>query len=229
MWLYLIIQLFSVFFTYVLGTSLYDILASYFDWNKLPDYAPKPKDVPLGRGNLMASGNVYLSGNANLSQPVQKEEVFNISNNLYTYDDAQSICTAYGAKMATYDQIEDAHKNGAEWCNYGWSANQMAFFPTQKSTWNALQETDNNKNDCGRPGINGGYFANPYIRFGVNCFGKKPEPSADELARMKELKDRVYPKNPKDSALDKKVQFWKDNASELLVLNSFNNNEWSEY
>jgi hypothetical protein len=160
---------------------------------------------------------------------VQKDEVFNISNNLYTYDDAQAICKAYGAKLADYDQVEDAYQHGAEWCNYGWSSNQMAFFPTQKSTWSALQETEKNKNDCGRPGVNGGFFANPYLKFGVNCFGKKPKATDDELARMQELNNKVYPKKPKDSIIDRKVEFWKENANKLLVLNSFNKNEWSEY
>ena len=234
MWLYLIVQIFSVFFKYVLGASLYDVLSNYYDWDKLPDYAPAPP-TPLSitspsiSGNVKVYGNTAIIGNVSLSQPVQQDEVFNISNNLYTYDDAQAICTAYGAKLANYDQIEDAYKNGAEWCNYGWSSNQMAFFPTQKSTWSALQETDNNKNDCGRPGINGGFFANPYLKFGVNCFGKKPKASDDELARMKELNNKVYPKKPKDSIIDRKVEFWKENADKLLVLNSFNKKEWSEY
>jgi hypothetical protein len=229
MWLYLILQIFSLFFKYVIGTSLYDILSNYYDWDKLPDYAPNPPKPTSIVGNVKTKGNVSITGNVTLSQPVQKEEVFNISNNLYTFDDAQSICSSYGAKLANYDQMEEAYRNGAEWCNYGWSAGQMAFFPTQKSTWKALQETDKNKNDCGRPGINGGYFANPNIRFGVNCFGKKPKPNDDELARMKEINNRIYPKTSKDSELDKKIQFWKENASKLLVLNSFNKNDWSEY
>ena len=228
MWLYLIVQIFSVFFKYVLGASMYDILANYYDWDKLPDYAPAPPN-PVSVSYPSISGNVKVSGNVSLSPPLQKDEVFNISNNLYTYDDAQAICTAYGAKLATYDQIEDAYKNGAEWCNYGWSDSQMAFFPTQKSTWNTLQQTEKNKNDCGRPGVNGGFFANPYLKFGVNCFGKKPKASDDELARMKELNNKVYPKKPSDSIIDKKVEFWKENADKLLVLNSFNKNEWSEY
>jgi len=42
MWLYLIVQIFSVFFKYVLGASLYDVLSNYYDWDKLPDYAPAP-------------------------------------------------------------------------------------------------------------------------------------------------------------------------------------------
>jgi hypothetical protein len=46
-------------------------------------------------------------------------EVFNISNNLYTYDDAKSICSAYDASLATYDQIEKSYNGGGEWCSRG--------------------------------------------------------------------------------------------------------------
>ncbi|NBO20084.1 MAG: hypothetical protein EBV03_12865, partial [Proteobacteria bacterium] len=44
-----------------------------------------------------------------------KKEVFHISNNLYTYNDAKSICKSYDAELATYEQIENAYNNGAEW------------------------------------------------------------------------------------------------------------------
>ena len=99
---------------------------------------------------------------------------FNIPGNDYSFEDAKALCKAYGAELATYSQIEDAYKNGAEWCNYGWSANQMAFYPTQKTTWDKLQKIKGHNHDCGRPGINGGYIQNPRVRFGVNCYGPKP-------------------------------------------------------
>jgi hypothetical protein len=223
-WILFAIILITDFFKYVLNVSFVDGVSKMVDWEKLPDYAPTPAPTPAP-----TTRKPRVVGNLNLSGPVQKDEVFNITNNLYTYDDAQAICSAYGAKIATYDQIEEAYNQGAEWCNYGWSAGQMAFFPTQKSTWQKLQNSDNNKNDCGRPGVNGGYFANPYIKFGVNCFGKKPAPTAAEMERMKEIKDKTYAKTPVQTLVDKKVQFWKENASKLLVLNSFNQNEWSEY
>jgi hypothetical protein len=155
-------------------------------------------------------------------------EVFNISNNLYTYDDAQSICKAYGARLADYDDIEESYNQGGEWCNYGWSANQMAFFPTQKATWEKLQETPEHKNDCGRPGVNGGYFANPDIRFGVNCYGKKPKPSKTELSMMEYNKQHQFAKTPRENAVDEKVKYWQDNAATLLNLNAFNSNNWSK-
>jgi hypothetical protein len=58
---------------------------------------------------------------------------------LYTYDDAKSICS-YDASLATYDQIEKSYNGGGEWCSIGWSADQQALYPTQKSTWRELQK-----------------------------------------------------------------------------------------
>ena len=165
-------------------------------------------------------------------------EVFNISNNIYTYDDAQAICKSYDASLATYDQIEKAYNNGAEWCNYGWSDGQMILFPTQKKTWEKLQAVDANqgcnsngtshKNDCGRPGINGGYIANPYVKFGVNCFGKKPEPTEGDTARMTAKQNQTYPKTPKEVELEKKVDNWKQNPDKFIHMNSYNTTSWNK-
>ena len=74
-----------------------------------------------------------------------------------------------------------AYKNGANWCNYGWSDNQMALYPIQKDYWNKLQKNNATKNTCGDPGINGGKFENKYYKFGANCYGKRPKPKGNEL------------------------------------------------
>lgn len=161
--------------------------------------------------------------------PEPKEEVFNIGNNLYTYDDAQAICKAHNARLATYDEIEGSYNNGAEWCNYGWSANQMALFPTQKSTWNELQQSDKHKNSCGRPGINGGYFDNPNIKFGVNCFGYKSQPTDKESDMMETKKERPYPQTEKEKEMEEKIEYWKKNGKNVMYINSFNRNKWSRY
>jgi hypothetical protein len=224
-WILFVIICFVDFFKYVMGVYLIDLVVDILNINNLPSSYPKISGNANVTKNTQVTGNIVVGNNI----PIQKDEVFNISNNLYTYDDAQAICSAYGAKIANYDQIENAYKNGGEWCNYGWSDGQMALFPTQKSTWEALQKTTDKKNNCGRPGINGGYFANPYIKFGVNCYGKKPAPSDSDLARMSANKDIVFPKTASDKALDAKVQFWKNNAGNLLVLNSFDRKKWSEY
>lgn len=156
-----------------------------------------------------------------------KKEVFNVSNNLYTYEDARAVCKALDSRLATYDEIEAAYNKGGEWCSYGWSEGQMAYFPTQKATWTELQKNPQTKNNCGRPGVNGGYMENPYIKFGVNCYGVKPKPSEKDLQAM--ASNKLQPKTEEDKLIDKKVQFWKENADKLLNLNAFNHKTWSEY
>jgi hypothetical protein len=212
-WVLFALLLIVDFFKYILRIPIVDDISNWISswWNNLP--ADMPTDIS---NNKVAD----LSNNVNV-----QNEVFNVSNNLYTYDDAQQICSAYGAKLANYDQIEATYQQGGEWCNYGWSAGQMAFFPTQKSTWQTLQQNDKTKNNCGRPGINGGYIANPYVKFGVNCYGKKPKPSEKDLAMMKA--QAVVPKKTSDVVLDKKVQYWKENADKMLNLNAFNSSQWS--
>jgi hypothetical protein len=159
-----------------------------------------------------------------------QDEVFNVSNNYYTYTDAQAVCKSLDSRLATYDEIEGAYNTGGEWCNYGWSDGQMAFFPTQKHTWEKLQQSDITKNSCGRPGINGGYFKNPNIKFGVNCFGKKPKATNLEQTMMEEgQQDNPIPQTKEEIELDRKVKYYKENGENILKLNSFNKNKWSRY
>jgi hypothetical protein len=222
LWLLLIVILFVDFFKYVLKISLYDLFPFLS-----PETVPEP-------------GEDETPEKCEPSEPVDDptSEVFNISNNLYTYEDAQAICKSYNATLATYDQVERTYNNGGEWCNYGWSADQMILFPTQKKTWEKLQKLDegrecnsktpSRKNNCGRPGINGGYIANPYARFGVNCFGKKPAPTDADKARMDAMQSHVYPKTLEEQKLDKKVDYWKENANKYLQINSYSTNAWNK-
>jgi hypothetical protein len=108
--------------------------------------------------------------------PLVGSEVFHINEPIFTYDQAEAVCAAYDSQLASLEQIIDAYNHGAEWCSYGWSAGGMALYPTQKSTWEQLQnEPDTGRRTrCGRPGVNGGYF-DPSTKFGVNCFGFKPK------------------------------------------------------
>jgi hypothetical protein len=77
--------------------------------------------------------------------------------------------------------------------------------------------------------VNGGYFANPNVRLGVNCYGVRPQITAADQALMDAKKNRVVPKTAEERELDMKVEFWKANKDKLLVLSSFNNNKWSKY
>ena len=151
-------------------------------------------------------------------------EVFNIPGNKYTYEQGKALCKAYGAKLASYNQVEDAYKSGAEWCNYGWSDSQLALFPTQKSTWHNLQKIKGHEHNCGRTGINGGYIKNPNVRFGVNCYGNKPNITAEEQKLMKNT--TPYPLTKEDKYINRLVEKYKKNLSSLLV-SPFNYKSWN--
>ena len=155
-----------------------------------------------------------------------KKQVFNIPGNYYDYDNAKAVCQAYGANLATYDQIEKAYGSGAEWCNYGWSAEQLALFPTQKKTYDRLQTIPGHENDCGRTGVNGGYIANPNIKFGINCYGNKPKITSEEDELMKTA--TPYPETAKDLAFQKRIDFWKNKVDEILV-SPFNYDTWGSF
>ena len=162
--------------------------------------------------------------NAPVPEIMLRPQVFNIPGNDYVYQDAKALCSAYGSRLATYAEVEDAYKNGGDWCNYGWSDGQMALFPTQQKTFDNLQKIEGHKNDCGRPGVNGGYMANPGLKFGVNCYGYKPRmtPTEEELMATEPL----YPKTEKDILMEKRVNYWKNKLSEILV-SPFNSSSWS--
>jgi hypothetical protein len=160
-----------------------------------------------------------------VSQILRKPQVFNIPENNYIYGDAQAVCKAYGARLATYQEVEEAYNKGAEWCNYGWSDGQMALFPTQQKTFDELQKIEGHENDCGRPGINGGFIDNPKLKYGVNCYGYKPRINKVEKEMMETTS--IYPKTKKDIAMDERVEYWKERLSEIIV-SPFNHEKWSK-
>jgi hypothetical protein len=148
-------------------------------------------------------------------------EVFHIPNNTYTYDDAKDMCESLDARLATYDEIETAYNNGGNWCSYGWSEEQMALFPTQKSVYNQLKKIKGHKNDCGRPGINGGYIGNKNAKFGINCYGKKPYISDKSKYFMNNYS---YSPAIPDASYNK---ITKDKTINNLLISSFNKSKWS--
>ena len=155
-----------------------------------------------------------------------EKQVFNIPNNQYTYNEAKALCKAYDADLATYEQIEDAYKDGAEWCNYGWSDKQMIFYPTQKATYDKLQNIKGHHHDCGRVGINGGYIGNKRARFGVNCYGHKPEITPEE-GELLGQNSPAYPLTNREINFNKKVSKYRNRLSDVLV-SPFNNTNWSQ-
>lgn len=127
-----------------------------------------------------------LVASASKSNEVEAvEEVFHVRANKYTYDDAEAVCKALDAKLATREQLIDAHSKGANWCSYGWvkssDGQPRAFYPIQPEFWNEIQNSNacGLKDKCGVPGINGGAFDRD-VMFGVNCYGVKRGPTNEE-------------------------------------------------
>jgi len=176
-------------------------------------------DIKVDESKLLGGSSPSI-----IPEIMKRPQVFNIPGNTYGYNDAKALCTAYGSRLATYKEVEDAYNSGAEWCNYGWSDNQNVLFPVQQATYDKLQKIPGHENDCGRPGVNGGYIANPRVQFGANCFGHKPNMTEEEENLM--ASTTPYPKTEKDLLMEKRVDYWKNRLSEILV-SPFNYTTWS--
>lgn len=196
----------AVFALWVLVAVVVGVLV-YYGYVQL---VPPKKDIPS-----TAPAPVTTAGG-----PLVGSEVFHVADKSFTYDEAQAVCAAYDASLATLEQVIEAYNSGAEWCNYGWSAGGMALYPTQKATWDALQrEIDPaKKTACGRPGVNGGYF-DPMLKFGVNCFGFKPKGDFKGPAPL--------PGTDK-TAFDAAVAKFKEMLKSMTVV-PFSRQEWSGY
>jgi hypothetical protein len=151
-------------------------------------------------------------------------EVFHITENRYTYSSAKEVCSALDARLATYDEVEDAYKNGANWCSYGWSDEQMALFPIQKSVYNDLKKIKGHQHDCGRPGVNGGYIENKNSTFGVNCYGKKPYITDKDKEFMEKYS---YSPSISDASYNKVNEVNKEDDVNDLLISPFNKSTWS--
>lgn len=152
------------------------------------------------------------------------KEVFTISKNNYSYYDAAPLCKALGAELATYEQVKDAWQSGADWCNYGWVKGQMAVYPTQKGTYEELQQgPEDQKGACGKPGLNGGYFDNPELKFGVTCVGKRPSQSQHDVTNITSGSTR--PLTSSGLEFEKKVQQFKEDSETMGIL-PFNKERW---
>jgi hypothetical protein len=223
-------------FVGLLAITIIYILAKYF-WNydfrtEMLGYGTDNPKLNIDIDHLSDKNVIYSSvpnfssQNVNFNNiSLDGKQVFNIPENKFTYEDAKAVCKAYDGDLATYDQIESAYNQGAEWCNYGWSKDQMALFPTQKLTFDKLQKIKGHEHDCGRPGINGGYIANPNVKYGVNCYGKKRPITQYESDLMKTMP--AYPQNEQDFKFQDQVNYWKSKIDEILI-SPFNHSSWNK-
>ena len=168
---------------------------------------------------------------SNVSEPEKKrlkiklkKQVFHIPSNTFTFKDSKLLCDAYDSKLASFDELEKSYEMGSDWCGYGWSEGQMALYPTQRDKWNKLQVTKGHENDCGHPGINGGYISDENIKLGVNCYGFKPAIRPIDASRMSDNPE--ISKTCKEKQYDIRVNKMKEMIDGIEVA-PFNHNNWS--
>lgn len=184
-----------------------------------PTPAAGPSGAPFGTGLEKVVSALESDVESALGGGGGKQ-VFNVNRNLYTFSEAEPLCRAFGAELATYDQVKDAYKAGADWCNYGWVKGQLAVYPTQKATYDKLQHgSEHERMSCGLPGVNGGYFPNEDQRFGVNCYGARPAETA--------LDERLQEAEHSDIAFDRQVNHYKSELDSIPV-NPWSGKQWSQ-
>ena len=200
--------------TYIFNTDITASIKNLFSGEPEIDIIVDPDDI---------AGD-SIGGDAPVPEIKLSKQVFHVPDNKYNYENAKAICRAYGGRLATIKEMQEAHEKGADWCSFGWSDGQMALYPTQYDKWAHLQNIEGHEHDCGRPGINGGYIANPNVNFGANAYGYKPKITDAEADAMAVAP--MYPKTQRERAFEKRVDYWKGKLSEIAVA-PFNHNNWS--
>jgi len=225
-----IIILFGMYWKSINNTLMmtYEHVRQIFGAKNVPIKKPKEDEEDKESVNTAPEApQDVITNNKKLVEKILPggQQVFNISKNSYTYYDAEPLCKALGSELATYEQVKKAYSQGADWCNYGWVKGQMAVYPTQKSTWDTLQTgPEKNRLSCGRPGLNGGYFDNPELRFGVNCYGNKPEQKDHDATAV--ASGEGAPLSPGELEQEKKVAKYRGEVNYISVL-PWNKTAWS--
>ena len=199
----------KTFVQYLFDFSSSDVCTIY--QKPMPKTPPQPlikKDSSPKLGNIL-----------------QKKEVYHISNQEYTYDQSKCKCESYGGRLATKDEVTNAYNAGANWCSYGWTEGQNAFYPVQKCYLESLKDEngkdflENSDRYCGKAGLNGGFFANPGIKFGANCYGVKPKGSI--------VKPKKNSNCPQKSFCELNQNFQASHKLETDEIIGFNNDKWN--
>jgi hypothetical protein len=187
----------------------------------------KTFDATFGEQDERRGGQLLAEDDGDFDDKIKimlNEQVFNLSDKKYNYQDAQAVCQAYDARLATFDEMKTAYDKGADWCTASWSDEQMALFPTQREKWEKLQKTPGHEKECGVPGVNGGYDKDENAQYGVNCYGPRPSIDPSEADRMRETP--FYKKNKNELEFDSRVNYWRGKLNEITMA-PFNHDNWS--
>lgn len=113
---------------------------------------------------VMASACPSLTG----QYYMPRAEVFATSGYSQTPQQAQATCNAYGARVATTQEMYQAQRDGADWCSCSWVQEGVALYPITTSFYTGCGGFDIGVRNCGSQSwVAGNLFA-------VACWGMKP-------------------------------------------------------
>lgn len=154
---------------------------------------------------------------------VEKEEVFHVPNQLFTYEEAKLFCKQLGVRMANLNDLKRAYLKGASWMTMGWTDNQLGLYILQPRTVRRYPE-------AGNVGINGGYFENAKLRMGINCYGVKPKPDPKRIeiaySDLQEV-DGASPFERESTTNEAVADYMAQLKSGDIVISPWNTNKWS--
>lgn len=147
-----------------------------------------------------------------------QKEVYLVKSNIFGKTVANTVCKAlFNGEIATKSQIEEASKEGANWCNYGWANDNNAYYP--------LNQDIDNSTCTGKKGLNGGNIPNSdNFKLGINCFGVKPDES--KYGSLEQIYNMDMFNELERETLEKYKK--KLNIGEIK-LEAYNPNQWSKY
>lgn len=126
----------------------------------------------------------------------KEKEVFNISNPIFSYNNAVDICRAqFNGRLATEEEVLEAANKGSHWCVPSWSSNKQLLYPIQKDEYkqsgcdnnipNEVIEKLNNVNSIVVGKSKNYSNVADLPDFGINCYGYKPDP--EQLMKLNNL------------------------------------------
>jgi hypothetical protein len=160
------------------------------------------------------------------------KEVFLIYNKV-NYLQAKELCKVYSGRLATKDDLEEAFKDGANWCTWGWLDGEKIGYPVQETFWSFIEKK--HKGHCGpTAGINIIDNIDPLKVYSVTCYGKKPKKSKNDIDLELVLNEVSVDdslqaeiekcKRSKEEAQQKK---WIDEEKKNIRIVTFNESKWS--
>lgn len=136
----------------------------------------------------------------------------------YLKTDSVNVCEGLDSKLATYTQLLDASINGAKWEQYGWIKDDRE--GTNHVIDAYIPDNTKEKNIIGPHAV---IPDDPEPKFGVNCFGVKPDMD-------NEYKEQLHSKNNKEKEEEQrrlKEQQLFLNRVEHSDISPFQENKWS--